>query len=84
MAGADAYIVKHATLSGTYVDATTLAYVSIGEAAGVSYRDTTAQVGTDYVYVVSAKNKAGESGNSQHSCSSLAPTGTVTKGVRPR
>ena len=82
--GATAYTVKRATLPTTYLDTGSLVYAPIGSATTAGYNDTTAVVGTDYIYTVTAKNSAGESGNSRLSCSAAKPAGTVTAGVRPQ
>jgi hypothetical protein len=82
--GADSYSVKRATLTDAFADANTIAYTPIGEVSSTGYTDTTSSVGTDYIYVVSAKNAAGESNDSNSSCSAPATVGTVTTGVRPR
>jgi hypothetical protein len=82
--GADRYTIKRAALTEAFADANTIVYTPIGEVTDTGYTDTTSSVGTDYIYVVSAKNAAGESSHSNSSCSAPAPSGTVTTGIRPR
>jgi hypothetical protein len=84
VAGATAYTVKRATLPTAYADTSTFIYTPIGNTITAGYRDTSAAVGVDYIYTVTAKNSAGESANSRLSCSAAKPAGTVTPGVRPQ
>jgi hypothetical protein len=81
--GATQYKIKRVTLDASFVGATPT-FVVVGTSASTSFTDTSATLGTDYMYAVSAENSAGESPNSEHSCSAAAAAGTTTAGVRPR
>jgi hypothetical protein len=67
---ATAYNVKRSTTTGA-------GYMTIGTASGTSYTDLTAQILTNYYYVVSSTNSAGESGNSVEVSITLPAPGTV-------
>jgi hypothetical protein len=82
--GSTRYTIKRATLPTAYVDTSTLVFAPIGSSTIAGYNDTTAVVGTDYIYAVTAKNSVGESANSRLSCSAAKPAGTTTAGVRPQ
>lgn len=68
--GASNYSVKRAAVSGG-------PYATLANVAGTSFTDTTAVIGTNYYYVVSAVNVSGESANSAEASARTVPFYTI-------
>lgn len=87
--GAASYNIKRYALTpGVFVSTGSPSFAggltTIGSSTTATFTDTKATPGTDYLYVVTAVNAAGESAISDHSCSAALPSSESVPPVRPR